>query len=195
MVLVEQTSTPDEALPLAELKAHLKLGSGFADDAVQDEVLESYLRAAMAAIEARIGKMLFARGFTWELTRWVDRARQPLPVAPVSVVTEIAILDGAGAQEIVDESRYNLERDAHRPVVLGALPAIGEGQRALVSFEAGFGPAWSDLPLDLRQAVLLLSAHYYENRRETSGAGGLMPFGVMGLLEPHRNIRVFGGRA
>ncbi len=64
MMLVEQTSVPVAALPVAEFKDHLRLGTGFADDGVQDSVLESYLRASMAAIEARTGKVLITRGYT-----------------------------------------------------------------------------------------------------------------------------------
>ena len=56
MMLIEETAVPLAALPLAEFKAHLRLGTGFADDDIQDPVLESFLRAAMAAIEARTGK-------------------------------------------------------------------------------------------------------------------------------------------
>ncbi len=61
MMLVEQTTVPGAALPVAEFKDHLRLGTGFADDGVQDGVLEAYLRAAMAAIEARTGKILLTR--------------------------------------------------------------------------------------------------------------------------------------
>ncbi len=58
MVLEELTSVDLSDLPMDAFKAHLRLGTGFADESVQDEVLESYIRAAMSAIEARIGKML-----------------------------------------------------------------------------------------------------------------------------------------
>ena len=50
MMLVEQTTVPTAALPVAEFKDHLRLGTGFADDGVQDDVLETYLRAAIATI-------------------------------------------------------------------------------------------------------------------------------------------------
>ena len=53
MMLVEQTSVTSESLPVTEFKDHLRLGTGFADDGIQDVVLESYLRASIGAIEAR----------------------------------------------------------------------------------------------------------------------------------------------
>ena len=198
MVLVELTSLDLSDLPMEAFRAHLRLGTGFADDAIQDEVLEGYIRAALAAIETRLGKALLSREYRWELTAWGDASRQPLPVAPISAVTGVTVLDRAGAGAVVDPELYALERDAHRPVLVAVgagLPAIASGGSAEITFEAGFGPSWEDVPPDLRQAVFLLAAHYYENRRDTSGSSGLMPFGVMMLLEPHRNIRMLGARA
>ena len=57
-MLIEQTSVPVSALPVAEFKDHLRLGAGFADGALQDAVLETCLRAAISSIEARTGKAL-----------------------------------------------------------------------------------------------------------------------------------------
>ena len=58
MMLIEETAVPEAALPIAQLKAHLRLGTGFSDDDVQGPVLESFLRAAIASIEVRTGKVL-----------------------------------------------------------------------------------------------------------------------------------------
>ena len=60
MMLTEVTGVAAQALPVQALKDHLRLGSGFSDDGLQDGLIEAYLRAAMAAIEARIGKVLLA---------------------------------------------------------------------------------------------------------------------------------------
>ena len=198
MVLVELTSLDLADLPMEAFRAHLRLGTGFADDAIQDEVLESYIRAALAAIEARLGKVLITRSYRWELTGWSTATRQAFPVAPVTAVTSVNVLDRNGAQTGVDPALYDLQRDTHRPVLVATgagLPGVPAGGSAEISFEAGYGAAWDDVPSDLRQAVFLLAAHYYENRRDTSGSSGLMPFGVMALLETYRNIRTLGGRA
>ena len=81
MMLVEETTVPPSALPVTQFKDHLRLGSGFSDDGLQDGLLESFLRAAMAAIEARTGKILIEREFRWTLNAWRNGARQALPVA------------------------------------------------------------------------------------------------------------------
>ncbi|GFE66709.1 head-tail connector protein [Litoreibacter roseus] len=198
MMLVELTSTPTEDLPIEAFKAHLRLGTGFSDDGLQNEVLESFLRAAIGAIEARIGKMMLSRRVSWTITRWAHSGSQPLPVAPVTAIQSISLMDRAGTETTVDAGSYDLERDTHRPRVFAyssTLPVISNGGSATIIFDAGYGADWSAVPSELRQAVLMLAAHYYENRRDTSGAGGLMPFGVMSLLDPHRNIRIFEARS
>lgn len=198
MELVDLTTTPAEALPLTAFKAHLRLGSGFADDSLQDDLLAGYLRATLAAIEARTGKVLFERVLQWRLSRWAEAGHQPLPVAPVTAITSVALRNAEGGVSEVAVALYGLERDTHRPRLFAkgaCLPAITPDGEAVVSMTAGFGPSWDDIPADLQQAVLLLAAHYYEHRSETNGAVRAMPFGVVSLLESYRNIRVLGARS
>lgn len=196
MMLIEETAVPQAALPLAEFKTHLRLGTGFADDDVQDPVLESFLRAAIAAIEARTGKILITRSFSWTLTNWRDAAGQALPVAPVSAVTRLTLRNRAEEEEVIDPSHYRLEQDTHRPVLHPEgtlLPGIPAGGTAEVEFDAGMAADWGELPADLAQAVLMLGAHYYEYRHETSLGDGCMPFGVTSLIERYRTVRLLGG--
>lgn len=198
MMLVELSSVPSAALPLSEFGDHLRMGSGFAEDGSQDAVLEAYLLAALAAIEARIGKALFQKTYGWQLTGWREAGVQGLPIAPVVSITSVKTTDLAGAQTTHDASGYYLQKDSQRPrlVATGShLPFIASGGFVDVEFEAGFGPVWSDIPVDLRQAVFLLAAHYYENRRGEGDSAQLMPFGVMALIETHRTIRLLGGGA
>ncbi|MCZ4354200.1 head-tail connector protein [Roseovarius aestuarii] len=198
MMLIEETAVPLAALPVTEFKAHLRLGTGFSDDDVQDPVLESFLRAAIASIEARTGKILIERVFSWEIAAWRTAYAQPLPVAPISSLVNIVIRDMAGAETLADPGLYRLEPDLHCPRLkpMGAvLPGIPSAGAAIVRFEAGFGRAWGDLPADLGQAVLLLAAHFYEYRNDTAQGQGCLPFGVTSLTERYRSIRLLGGRA
>ncbi len=198
MMLVEETTVPASALPVVQFKDHLRLGSGFSDDGVQDAVLESYLRAAMAAIEARTGKILIEREFSWTLTAWRDARRQPLPVAPVNAISAVTLLDMQGQETVVDADRWYLEPDMQRPSLQAAgtcLPRLSTGGSVRIGMLAGFGPEWSDLPADLAQAVMLLAAHFYEYRHDVSRSSPSMPAGVLALIERYRTVRLFmGGR-
>ena len=193
MMLIEETTVPLTALPVTELRAHLRLGSGFAEDSLQDAVLESFLRAAFAAIEARTGKALITRDFMLTLNAWRDDAGQVLSIAPVQSIASVTLVDRFGASAPVPVDRWRLERDMHAPRLMprgACLPAIGSGGAVEIRFAAGFAADWGGLPADLGQAVLLLAAHYYEYRDETALGRGCMPFGATSLIERYRALRL-----
>lgn len=193
MILIEETTIPDTALPVDEFKAHLRLGTGFGDETLQDSVLKGFLRAAMAAIEARTGKVLISRDFTWTLRYWRDRSAQSLPVAPVSAITAVTLVDVLGTQTVLDPASYRLEADSQSPrvrPVAGLLPMVPTNGEVRIGFSAGMSTVWGGLPADLGQAVLLLAAHYYEYRDETSLSDGCMPFGVSSLVQRYRAVRL-----
>lgn len=195
-MLIEEEIVPDTALPVEAFKAHLRLGTGFTETDVQEPVLIGFLRAAIATIEARTNKVLLRRSFSYSLSRWRDATGEVLPLAPVTQIDEMQIVDATGAAVTIDPVRYGLEEDAQRPraVALGsAFALIPSGGKAVFQFQAGFGEDWDAVPSDLAQAVFLLAAHYYEYRDETSLARGCMPFGVQTLIERYRPMRLFTG--
>jgi uncharacterized phiE125 gp8 family phage protein len=196
MMLTEQAAVPVVALPVQALRDHLRLGSGFGDEGVQDALLAGYLRAALAAIEGRCAKALIARRFLWAVTRWRDDRGVALPLAPVGLIVSLVMRDAEGGAVAIDPSRWRLAPDMHRPRLVPrgiALPAIPPQGVAEVTFDAGFGD-WEAVPPDLRQAVLLLAASYHEVRHEAGfREEGALPFGVMRLIERWRTVRVLGG--
>ncbi|MDD7971331.1 head-tail connector protein [Roseinatronobacter alkalisoli] len=195
MDLQATSPIPLSALPLAAFRDHLRLSSGFADAVTEDALLEQYLRAALDAVEGRVSRALLLRDYTLRLTRWRDDYAQTLPRAPVAQVTALVLIDRLGAQSVVPPDRYILQADGARPRIIAAgsaLPAIPSRGAVEITFAAGFGAAWEDIPADLRQAVLLLAAQYYEHR--DTGPAPDMDFGIRALLERWRDIRL-GGRA
>ncbi len=199
MILTEVSAPPAEAVPVRAFAEHLRLGSGFADDGSLDVALELYLRAAMAAVEARIGRALIARPFVATVTRWRDEAAQGLPVGPVLSVERVELVAADGTREEAPAEAWSVLRDSARPRLVGrfgrSLPRIPRGGHAEIRFTAGYGETWDAAPADLRQAVFLLAAHYYENRAEAGGSAGAMPFGALVLLEAYRATRLGGAQA
>jgi len=196
MMLVELTTVPPEALPVAAFKDHMRLGSGFADDGMQDQTLEGFLRASIAAIEARTGKVLIERDFSWSLTAWRDSRRQPLPLAPVSQILAVVRVDATGDETLIPETGWGLEKDMQRPALFSisnGFAQVPTDGSVRIEMTAGYGPSWSDLPADLSQAVMMLAAHFYEYRHETALNGGAMPYGVSALIERYRTVRLFMG--
>ncbi len=197
-MLVEQTSAPAAVLPIADFRDHLRLGTGFADEGAEDSLLETFLRAAIAAVEAWTGKVLFERDFSLSVVAWRDSRAQTLPIAPVSEIRSVRIVDCLEWESVVDPAKYKLQQDTHRPAMVargGRLPTIPPQGSVSIEFTAGFGPSWADVPADLAQAVMLLAAYYYEYRHEMRVGGAVMPYGVSSLVDRWRNVRLVGGGA
>lgn len=196
MILSEDSPVPVASLPIQALRDHLRLGTGFAEDGLQDGLIEAFLRAAIAAIEGRTGKALLLRQFRCVLDDWRDPGAQALPVAPVPVIVSVTLVDALGAETVLDAAVYRVLADLHRPRLapLGSLlPAVPVGGRVEIRFHAGFGPNWNDVPADLRQAVLMLAADLYERRDEMGLREQGLPFAILSLIERWRTVRVLGG--
>lgn len=188
MILTELSSFDDAALPVDEFSAHLRLGTGFAEDGLQDNVLEAYLRAAVSAIETQTGITLLQRDFLWTATQLRSEDRIMLPLRPVASANTFGIFDKNGIETIVDLAGFTLRSDVHSAALLGDVPAIPTGGYCEIELTAGFA-TWGDLPHDLAHAVILLAAWFYENR---TGSGG-MPTAVRSLLAAYRPRRVASG--
>lgn len=187
-MLSELAAPGTAALPLAEFRSHLRLGYGFADDGAGDVVLEGYLRAALAAVETRLGLALLEREFLWTLQAWSGEDGQAFPLAPVALLETVTLLDRSGAQ-VPFAGTWALQRDLRRPRLVpggASLPVIATGGSVEIRFRAGFGD-WGDLPADLRQAILILAARFFEQR---SAGDDVLPRSVMALLMPYCDIRI-----
>lgn len=198
MNLTELTTVPDSALPLQAFKNQLRLGTGFGEDTLQDAVLNGVLRAAIAAIEGRVGKALVARQFKLRIEDWQSLDEQTLPVAPVSAVASVTLVDQANVNTALVTTSYRLVPDTHRPKVaaVGVLfPAVPSYGHVDVVFSAGFGADWTFVPADLSQAVLILAAVYYEERHDNAPQSGALPHAVLALIERWRTVRLLGGKA
>lgn len=195
MRLEEVGAVPGAALPVAALADHLRLGTAFEGAPLQAALLESHLRAALAAVEGRTAKALIRRRFRLMLAAWRGDGAQALPLAPVSAPVEVALIGADGARVVLEQDRFRLEADTHRPKLValgGALPVIGTGGAVEILFDAGFGAAWADVPPDLAQAVMLLAAEYYEARHDAGDGPAGLPRAVQALLERWRIVRVLG---
>lgn len=189
MNLIDLETVAAATLPLEEFRAHLRLGSGFADDATSDGLLERYLRAAIAAVEAQTGKTLFARRFRLRLPMWRWSDAQAIPVAPVSAIESIVMQDDQGGHSTVSQG-WRLVPDWHRPQIVATsatLPCVPTGGAVEITLLAGFSATWDGIPDDLRQAVLLMAATYYEGR---AGVSEPIPATVQTLLARWKPVRV-----
>ncbi len=171
MELTEIAPLEATSLPVAELAAHLRLGTGFADDAVEMPGVESAIRAAIGVVERRTGRATIARGFVWR----PGRCEAALPLIPVASVDAVAVVEG---EALVVMSGWRLVGER-----ITGLPGDAE-----VTLTLGYG-AWAEVPPDLRQAAILIGAALYEAR---GGVSPEMPGMAAALMAPWRRLRIGG---
>jgi uncharacterized phiE125 gp8 family phage protein len=192
MLLTEVAPATLNPVPLRELSLHLRLSHGFADDGAEDALLELYLRNATAAIETRLSRALIRRTYVLQVASWDRNGHLTLPIGPVGHVDTIRFIRPGSTIDLTPEE-WMLHPGESRQRLTGsgscALRALPHGALAELGFSAGYGSSWNAVPDDLRQAVLLLAAHYYEHRSaEEPGSG--FPHAVRVILEPHRPVRL-----
>jgi uncharacterized phiE125 gp8 family phage protein len=187
MPLVMTAGPAQEPVSLAEAKAHLRV-----DIDEEDVLIAGLVTAARIHLETRLGRILLTQG--WEL--WLDRAQLrpvlPLPLAPVQAVGEVAAYDDAGASSVLEPDAYTLDPVSQpaRLIFTAGLPATRRLAALRIALTAGYGSSPVDVPQPLRQALLLLVAHWYEQREPVLAGQGAaeLPLMVSALVAPYRRI-------
>lgn len=188
-----------DPVSLAEAKAHCRITS-----TEEDGLLAGYVLAARMHAEQYTRRAFMTQ--SWALTldedwpQFTDRAsritrdRIVLPRPPVISVTSIAYTDLDGVTQTLAADQYRLVKldtgeHAIDPAYGVYWPSVRQQSAAMtVTFVAGYGSNPGNLPEPIRQAMLLLIGHWYENR-EAVNVGNIvneLPLAVDALLAPYR---------
>lgn len=177
-----------EPVSLAEAKAHLRVVHG-----EDDQLVASLITAARRVVEARTGLCLMDQAWLCFRDSWPADGVIELPVAPLRAVDEIGVFGEDDQKAVIDPAHYVVDA-ASRParVLLRGSRVWPRPGRALngigIRVEAGYGTAAQDVPQPLRQAVLLLVAHFHAQRGDEPGRG--LPLNLGALLAPYRRVRL-----
>ncbi len=177
-----------EPVSLAEAKAHLRISH-----ADEDATIGKLIVAARRQAEAQTGLLLIAQGWSHFRDDWPDDGEVALPLAPVIGLGNIKVYGEDDIAATIDPAHYYVDR-LSRPARLllrgsrvWARPGrIGNGIE--IALTAGFGTAATDVPEQLRQAILQLAAHWYEHRG--NGEDAAAPLAVAHLFAAFRERRL-----
>ncbi len=200
--------TPPAAEPvsLAEAKAQMRV-----DTSDDDTLISSLIVAARQAAEEHTRRALVNQ--TWRLSldrfparplNWWDGVRQganvpgtaaaiELPRPPLQSVTSLTTYDDADTASVMAAAGYFVDSDGEPGrVVLRAgntwptVERVAGGVEVL--FVAGYGASAADVPQAIRQGILLLAAHLYENREAVviGDPAAEVPLGIAALWRPWR---------
>jgi uncharacterized phiE125 gp8 family phage protein len=210
--------TTDEAL------AHCRI-----DADTEDGLVAGYMMAARTFVENLIGRPLIRRSYLytldygWPLLRystsmpyWTSnfdyyRTRIELPKSPIgdpSWIEVVTYIDVDGNGQTLDPTQYVIIVDGVVPYIEPAYnvywpPTRDQPQAISVQFDAGYGAEPGDIPDNIRHALLMLVAYWYDNRgsaqfgarAKTSDVTSMImpaevPPGVMALLTQDQMARI-----
>lgn len=189
---IETLAEPTElAVTLEEAKLHLRV-----DHDEEDALIERLILAATEDAEAFQGRSLTTRTLRLHMDRFpTENGAIYLPYGPVQAVEEVAYIDAGGAKNVIASSHYAVDkvRSPSRIVPVAghtwpnaSLLAIGA---VSVTYTAGYGNGPEYVPANVKQAILLMVGHLYENREAVSADRAIpteLPMGVKYLLMKHR---------
>ncbi|WP_067341261.1 head-tail connector protein [Stappia indica] len=189
MTAIVTTPPAVEPVTLEEARAQLRVTTS-----EEDALLGRLIAAARGQIELATRRALITQGWRLYLDAWPPGRVVRLPVAPVASVEAVAVYDGDGLPVALDPGDYRLEAATSPPrlkVAAGA-PAGLKGFNGIeIDFTAGYGAETDAVPGPLRQAVLLLVAHWFEHREPGLDPAALgLPPAVASLAGSYRILRL-----
>jgi len=192
MPLVLTSGPAVEPVTLAEAKAHLRV-----DTTAEDTLIASLIVTSRLHVEAAAGLALITQGWSYFLDVWPPGPALKLPLRPVQAITAVRLYDESAVVTTLDPASYLLDGAGSPPRLVrqGAIvwPKPGRIANGIeVAFTAGYGNAATAVPGPLRQAILLLTAHWYDHRSpiEIGHHAEPVPDMVSELLSPYRSLRL-----
>lgn len=184
MRLKLKTAPAVEPITLDEAKLHLRV------DSTDDNALISALITTARQLAERETKRAFITQ-TWEMYLDTAPAEVDIPKPPLQATgLSIRVIDEAGAETVVGATLYDVDASENSPgrVKLKsgyAWPTHRGFASFIIEFKAGYGDAGADVPEALKQGILQLLLHLYENR----GAEEI-PKGLKALFWPFKILSI-----
>lgn len=179
--LTRLTRPEDLPVDLDLARRHCRLW----DDS-DDLYLMHLIQAAQAVIEGPTGIGVCLLKSDWLQTHSKPMAgRIDLPLTPVYAVTKVEI-SLAGVWSEVATGTYVVNTDV-RPAYVEPISSWPTHDALRVTHGVGYGDETDALPADLKAAIFMLVAHWYENRSPLDAPDQReMPFSVTTILNRYR---------
>lgn len=186
-VIVQPTEEP---VSLQEMKDHLRVD--ITDD---DDLIQAYSVAARRYLEETMRRAFITQTIAQYHRCFPYRDFLRLVNPPIQSVVSIQYTDSDGDTHTVDSNTYTVDTvSTPGRVVLNyneqwPTVTLATNNPVRVEFIAGAVDA-AGVPQTFKQAIMMLTAHYYENRETIVATGAVpkeMPFSVVSLLQLDRN--------
>jgi len=159
------TSAPSvEPISTAEAKEWLRVDSA---DTSQDNVIAILIKGVRQKVEDYLRRALITQTFSFEMSGDDMRAYIEVPRPPVQSITSLTTYDEASGSEtttVVTSTNYQLTEKTLLVERNDGWDINREDRAGTLVYVAGYGDAGSDVPFDIRMAMLELLALRYERR-------------------------------
>lgn len=199
-----RTVSPDEASPsvmlttLERLKTHCRIADDVTDE---DDYLQDMIKAATEHLdgwEGKLSRALLTQNWEFKYDTFSNDGCHRIPFGPIQSVT-VEYYDGNNALQTLPNSSYSLLEDNLSPFIswpgtTNTWPTIYDRRDAVkITAVAGYGDDSTSVPRTIRHAVLLIAAHWYEFREDsTVFALKKIPEGVDEIIKNNK-AHWFGG--
>ena len=184
-----------EPITLAEARLHLRLDTfGSPPSHPDDSLVEVIISAARGMAENYLNHSIANREVVLQLDDFGTDGYISLQDWPVVGIASVEYLDSTGAAQTWASNQYILD-GASQPARLYPVTDFPEVQDRVnavtVTFDAGYtdgeSPNTYPMPKAIKQAILLMIGHLYENRQDVTYAQHYqLPMGSVSLLQPYR---------
>lgn len=190
--LVITSSPASEPVTVTEVKSNSRI-----DTSEDDTLIGTLIQAAREYVEKYCNTTLINTTYVLRMadfpySRNVDDGIK-LPRSPVNSITSIVYNDLNGDSQTWSSSLYTADIYS-KPAVI--VPAYGESYPSCrghvndvaITYVAGYGATASSVPQEIKQAMLLLIGHWYENREAVvvGTTQASLSFSVEALLSKYR---------
>ncbi|MCF6220539.1 MAG: head-tail connector protein [Robiginitomaculum sp.] len=187
MSLIDLAAPAVEPIDLAYAKTFLRV-----DGTDEDALINTLIKTARHRVENMIGRTLIRRSFVFRSAVPAGKCFS-LPRPPLLGVIRLTLIaENDQAVDIPNTDYTVTRRRSPAQVRLKSghdwTDYLAEFTTLEVEFEAGYGDTPDDVPLPIRQAILLLLAHSYEYREMSETPA--VPIMVDALLAPYRAVRL-----
>lgn len=179
-----------EPLSASEVKTHLRID---ADITEYDTYIGSLIKAARIYAEGRTWRAFLQQTLLLTLDVWPADSIIVIPRPKLISVDSVKYTNTSGVLTTMTVNvDYQVDSYKEPARILPAYnqfwPELRDVPNAVqVTYKAGYGTAGSNVPDDLRQALLLIIGSWFERREEPEYAGGVsVPWAADWILQSYK---------
>lgn len=188
--LIQISEPAVEPVSLTEAKQHLRL-----ETTADDTFITSIIKTARKICEQFTGQCFIHQGFALFLDQFPHDGTVTLLKEPIASLDAVKVYDADDVAAVQVLDNYFLDPVKKQVLLKNSVftPTPGRTVNGVeVDYTVGYGADASDVPDDIKQAILRVVTDVYENRGDTQKAAGdiLSRSGALDILQPYRRMGI-----